>query len=419
MEITLLFLIVAGMVALGVVVWTRTGKPADEVDLGPITGELTKLGERVSALSLRVDQGGQAARSEADARDERQRRELGNLIATMRQDAQASIVAMRSETQLKLDEIRGVVNDQLQKSLETRLGSAFQEVNQRMDAVQKGLGEMQRLAQDVGNLNRTLTNVKTRGIFGELQLERLLEDVLAPTHYEKNVQCKEGSREVVEFAVKLPGRRDASGPVYLPIDSKFPREAYDRLLEASARGDKQAMDEASDALEAAVKGFAKEISEKYISPPRTTDFALLFLPTESLFAEIARRPGLLEKLSKDYRITVTSPSTLGMILNALNMGFRTLMVEERFQEVRGLLSAVRAQFHKFGESLESVQKKLESVQTQVEKSKSDARKIGKKLNSAELPTASGADMQRFLPEGPGDEASDDDGDAAAARADGT
>lgn len=398
MEITLLFTVIAGLIVLGVILWSRTGHvPPDPIDFGPLTSEIARIGERVAAMGQRIDQFDQSARREANERDERLRREIGDLIA-----------AMRQENRVKLDEIRGVVNEQLQKSLESRLGAAFQEVNKNLASVYAGLGEMQRLAQDVGNLNRTLTNVKTRGIFGELQLESLLEDVLTPSQYERNYRPRSSSREAVEFAVKLPGRKDGGDPVYLPIDSKFPREDYDRLVEASSRGDEESVKIASKALEERVLGCARDIRDKYIHPPQTTDFAILFVPTEGLYAEIARRTGLLERINRDCRVTVSGPSTLGMLLNALNIGFRTLAVEQRSNEIRDLLSAVSRQFHKFGEALEKVHTSLERAQSHVELSRKSASAITRKLAGAALPPSSLEASEALIPELTGEGASSDD-----------
>lgn len=439
MEITLLFCLLAGLVLLGVLVWTRSGaSKTAPTDFAPISGELAKFGERLNAFGLRVDQSDAAIRKDGHERDERQRRETADALQraansqregldgfstrltvlaqsfdfrsaesaaaqeqrflVLRKEVSDQLVGLRAENQTKLTEIQGVVNEQLQKSLETRLGAAFEEVNKRLLEVHQGLGEMQRLAQDVGNLNRTLTNVKTRGIFGELQLEALLTDVLSATQFEKNVRVKSNSRDVVEFAVKLPGQEEGK-PVWLPIDSKFPREDYDRLVDAASRGDEETVKTASKALEDCVLACAREIHDKYISPPETTDFAIMFVPTEGLYAEIARRHGLLERVNRDFKITITGPSTLGMLLNALYMGFRTLAVQKQSAQVWNLLAAVRTQFSKFGETLDKVQQTLETAQRHVAASKQRASVIANRLTNADVPLLTDAQSKLELPDG--------------------
>lgn len=265
---------------------------------------------------------------------------------------------IQDDSARKLEEMRRTVDEKLHATLEARLGASFALVSERLELVHKGLGEMQTLAAGVGDLKKVLTNVKTRGTWGEYQLEALLEQILSPGQYARNVATR-GGRERVEFAIQLPGR-DAQGasPVWLPIDAKFPKEDYERLVDASERGDAAGVAEAAQRLEQRVLASARDIREKYIDPPATTDFAILYLPVEGLYAEVLRRPGLVDQLQREQRVTVAGPTTLAALLNSLSMGFRTLAVERRSSEVWVLLGAVKSEFAKFGEALEKVRRKL-------------------------------------------------------------
>ncbi|MDR2610020.1 MAG: DNA recombination protein RmuC [Clostridiales Family XIII bacterium] len=267
---------------------------------------------------------------------------------------------LQESNEKKLDEMRRTVDERLQKTLETRLTESFKTVSEHLNNVQQGLGEMKTLASDVGGLKKALLNVKNRGMFGEVQLERILEDMLSPAQYEKNVATKAGSQERVEFAIRLPGQSDED-LVYLPIDSKFPIEDYERLLEGNENGDKDMIEAARKALAQRVRSFAKDIHTKYIDPPGTTEFAILFLPTEGLYAEIVQNVALFESLQRDFRITVTGPTTLAAFLNALQMGFKTLAIEKRSVEVWKVLGAVKTEFNKFAEALEKTQEKIRSA----------------------------------------------------------
>jgi DNA recombination protein RmuC len=262
-------------------------------------------------------------------------------------------------TEAKLEKMRETVDEKLHKTLEERLGQSFQIVSERLEAVQKGLGEMQNLAQGVGDLKKVLTNVKTRGVVGEIALGSILEQLLSPEQYDANVKTKKGSNDHVEFAVRLPGQEAGDGhPVYLPIDAKFPQEDYLRLQQAYELGDAAAVDAANRALAQAVKKFAKDIRDKYIDPPNTTDFGIMFLPMEGLFAEVVRQPDLVAQLQREFQIIVTGPTTLAAMLNSLQMGFRTLAIQKRSSEVWRILGAVKTEFGKFGGVLEKAQKKL-------------------------------------------------------------
>lgn len=261
-------------------------------------------------------------------------------------------------TELKLEKMRETVDEKLHKTLEERLGQSFKMVSDRLEAVQKGLGEMQSLANGVGDLKKVLSNVKTRGVLGEIQLGNILEQIMAPEQYEANVKTKKGSNDLVEFAIKLPGKQDAGKEVYLPVDAKFPQEDYVRLQNAYDAGDTEGIDKAAKSLSVSIKRFAKDIRDKYIDPPHTTDFGIMFLPLEGLFAEVVRQPDLVATLQRDYKIIVTGPTTLAAMLNSLQMGFKTLAIQKRSSEVWQILGAVKTEFGKFGDVLAKAQKKL-------------------------------------------------------------
>ena len=271
---------------------------------------------------------------------------------------------LRTVMDLRVTEIRDTVDEKLQKTLEDKIGQSFKLVSDRLEQVYKGLGEMQNLASGVGDLKRVLSNVKTRGILGELQLKAILEQILSPEQYEENVATKPQSKERVEFAVKLPG--DEEGPVYLPIDAKFPQEPYARLLEAYEDGQGDEIEEAYKVLERSIKNSAKEISEKYIEPPYTTDFAILFLPVEGLYAEVVRR-GLTEVLQREYKINIAGPTTMAALLNSLHMGFKTLAIQRRSSEVWSVLGAVKTEFGKFGSVLTQAQNRINQANTELDR----------------------------------------------------
>ncbi|WP_261538926.1 DNA recombination protein RmuC [Burkholderia multivorans] len=309
-------------------------------------------------------------------------RRIGEVRATLEQ----RLKDIETNNAAKLDEMRRVVDEKLHATLEQRLGESFKLVSDRLEQVHRGLGEMQTLAAGVGDLKKVLANVKTRGTWGEVQLEALLEQMLTPDQYAKNVATVPKSAERVEFAIRLPGReagvRDAP-PVWLPIDAKFPREDYERLIDAQERADAVAVEDAARALEARVRLEARTIAEKYVAPPYTTDFALLFLPTEGLYAEILRRPGLTDLLQRDYRVTVAGPTTLTALLNSLQMGFRTLAIEQRSSEVWQVLGAVKTEFGKFGDVLARTKSQLETVTRSIEAAEQRTRVMNRKLKQVE------------------------------------
>ena len=300
-------------------------------------------------------------------------------------------------TEKRLDEMRLMVEEKLQKTLNERIGQSFELVRSQLENVQKGLGEMKNLAEDVGGLKKVLGNVKTRGTFGEIQLGALLEQMLSPEQYVSNVKTRKNATEFVEFAIKLPGKDGGKEPVYLPIDAKFPKDVYEQYVDAYEAGDVSLMETTSKQLEITLKRMAKDVHDKYIEPPYTTDFAILFLPFESIYAEVIRRTSLVETLQKDYKIIVTGPTTLGAILNSLQMGFRTLAIQKRTSEVWSVLGAVKTEFGKFGGMLEKVQKNLQSAGDQLEEVMGKrTRAIERKLRQVEaLPAEESRKMISF------------------------
>ena len=287
-------------------------------------------------------------------------------------------------TEKKLEEMRATVDEKLQKTLHERIGQSFELVSKQLGNVQKGLGEMQTLAQDVGGLKRVLSNVKIRGTIGEVQLSMLLEQILASDQYDTNVKTKPGSDKLVEFAVKLPGRAEGDESVYLPIDAKFPKDVYEQLLDAYESGDLQRVETTSRILEQTIRGMAKDIRDKYLAPPHTTDFGIMFLPFESIYGEVTRRAALLEQLQQEYHVIVTGPTTLAAILNSLQMGFRTLAIQKRSSEVWRILGGVKAEFEKFGGLLEKAQKNLQTANNQLEEVMGKrTRAIQRQLRSVE------------------------------------
>ncbi len=300
----------------------------------------------------------------------------------MQQTLQTEIDKMRKGNEEKLEKMRETVDEKLQGTLEKRLGESFKLVSDRLEAVQRGLGEMQTLANDVGSLQKVLSNVKSRGGWGEVQLERQLEDVLAPSQYEKNVKIKPNSNDVVEFAVKLPGRADGEY-VYLPIDSKFPQEDYERLQAAQDAGSAEDVATATKAVERAIRAQAKLISDKYLHAPISTDFAIMYLPTEGLFAEVVRRPGLTSDLQNNYRVLVTGPTTLMSLLNSLQMGFKTLAIEKSASDVWKVLGAAKTEFNKYSVVLDKLAKQLETAQNTVTEAGVRTRAVSKSLSKVE------------------------------------
>ena len=330
-------------------------------------------------------------------------------LESLRKTIEAQLRIMQEDNSRKLEQMRAVVDEKLQSTLEKRLGESFKQVSERLEQVYRGLGEMRSLATGVGDLKKVLTNVKTRGTWGEIRLSNILEQILTPDQYEVNVATKKASGERVEFAIKLPGQgANKEKIVWLPIDSKFPQEDYQRLLDAQEAADKVLAEKSVKSLETRVKAEAKAIREKYIDPPNTTDFGIMFLPVEGLYAEVLRRPGLCDSLQRDYRIVVTGPTTLAALLNSLHMGFRTLAIEKRSSEVWELLGAVKTQFGKFGEVLAKTKKKLQEASNTIDRAEVRTRVISRKLSKVqELPLADSAKLIEQAANDD-DEPSDDD-----------
>ncbi|MBN9371338.1 MAG: recombinase RmuC [Hydrogenophaga sp. SCN 70-13] len=304
-------------------------------------------------------------------------------LAEIRTTLDAQLTQLQQGNAAKLDEMRAVVDEKLQSTLQARLGESFKQVADRLEQVHKGLGEMQTLAQGVGDLKHLLTNVKTRGMFGEAQLAALLEQVFAPDQYAAQVVTRPGSRNPVDFAVRLPGRGDDGAPCWLPIDAKFPNEDYERLLDAQQRADGDGAEAAGRALEQRIRLEAKSMADKYLEPPHTTDFAILFLPTEGLYAEVLRRPGLMELLQREHRVTLAGPTTLMAMLNSLQMGFRTLALEKRSSEVWQVLGAVKTEFGKFGDVLARVKSQTQTVLNTLDQAEVRSRAMGRALKTVE------------------------------------
>ncbi len=343
-------------------------------------------------------------REAANANERASREELSRQLQALTQMNEQKLDAVRhtlekklqdlqDDNGRKLDQMRVVVDEKLQATLEKRLGDSFRLVSERLEKVHQGLGEMQTLASSVGDLKAVLTNVKTRGTWGEVQLENLLQQILTSEQYAKNVATKKGSEDRVEFALKLPGRDPAGAEVYLPIDAKFPQEDYQRLVEAVEKGDGAAAEEATKGLVSRIKVEAKAIRDKYLDPPNTTDFGILFLPTEGLYAEVLRQPGLLEVLQSEYRIVLTGPTTLAAILNSLQIGFRTLAIEKRSSEVWILLGSIKKEFGVFAGILEKTQKKLQEAGNTIEDAARKTRTIEKRLKKVEGLPASDNDEE--------------------------
>ncbi len=338
--------------------------------------QLTVMQQQVDASLRRFgDTLGEQMRLMSDTGERRQ--------GELRQAVELRLVALQEGNEKKLEQMRATVDEKLHATLEQRLGESFKQVADRLEQVHKGLGEMQTLARDVGALNRVLTNVKTRGIFGEVQLAGLLEQVFTVDQYATNVATVPGSNERVEFAVRLPGQRADGVPLWLPIDAKFPREDYERLMDAHERADVPAIEQAGKAIETRLRLEARTIREKYIAPPHTTDFAILFVPTEGLYAEALRRPGLVEAMQREHKVMLAGPTTLLATLTSLQMGFRTLALEQRSAEVWEVLGAVKTEFGKFGEVLAKTRKKLDEAARTIDDAQTRTKVMTRRLKSVE------------------------------------
>jgi len=361
--------------------------------------------ERTIREELRIARE-ESSRTARDLREEvvgTQQKTTDSLVRTLgelREVIDVRLKEIRESNEKKLDQMRETVDEKLQNTLEKRIGESFKQVSDQLEKVYRGLGEMQNLADGVGDLKRVLSNVKARGTFGEIQLGAILEQVLTPEQYDKNVATKQGSGERVEFAVKLPGPDDDPKVcVWLPIDAKFPQEDYIRLVDAAEKGDSAGVQQATQALARDVKSSARDIHDKYIDPPHTTDFAIMFMPTEGLYAEILRQPGLCEQLQREHRVVVTGPTTLSAVLSSLRMGFQTLAIEKRSSDVWRVLSAVKTEFGKFGGVLDRLGKQLETAKRTVDHTGIRTRAMERKLHSVEALPEEETDRLLELPAG--------------------
>lgn len=343
----------------------------DKLAMTLATAQAAARDEQKQGLQLVTDKIGQLMASNAEKQDQ-----LKDAIS-------ASLDKVRKDNEHKLEQMRATVEEKLEGTLEKRLGESFQQVSERLEQVHRGLGEMQTLATGVGDLKRVFSNVKARGGWGEIQLGMLLSDMLTPEQYGANVRLRPGSQECVEFAVRLPGRND-EGEVWLPIDAKFPQEDYDRLILAQDEGRADEIEKAGQALERAIKLQAKTIASKYLIPPRTTEFGILYLPTEGLYAEVIRRPGLVSELQSKFRIVVQGPTTLGALLNALQMGFRTLAIEKRSSEVWKVLGEAKAEFEKYGQVWDKLGKQLDTARRTVDEAGKRTRAVTRSLKTVEI-----------------------------------
>lgn len=366
-------------------------------EMGRSRGEITlSLNSLSNSLISAINEMSKLQHMQSDSIDNRMAKLLDSneqKLEAMRNSIEEKLKEIREDNNQKLEAMRATVDEKLHDTLEKRLGESFKIVSDRLEQVHRGLGEMQNLASGVGDLKKVLTNVKSRGIWGEFQLGNILEQILTPEQYFVNIATNKNSQENVEYAIRLPGKGGNGEEVLLPIDAKFPLEDYQRLAEASEKGDIASIEESAKQLENRIKTEAKRISDKYINPPYTTDFAIMFLPVESLYAEVVKRPGLLENLQEKYRINISGPSTMAAFLNSLSMGFRTLAIEKRSGEIWSILGAVKREFTKFGDLLDKTHKKLQEASNVIDKASKKSRTIERKLKDVEeLPAEEAINM---------------------------
>jgi DNA recombination protein RmuC len=358
-----------------------------------------QVSDALQGATQALAQQSQSARDAQDMALKRLADSLGEQLRSLSEAIERRLGALQEGNEKKLEQMRVTVDEKLHATLEQRLGESFKQVAERLEQVHRGLGEMQTLARDVGSLNRVLTNVKTRGIFGEVQLAGLLEQVFTPEQYATHVATVPGSANRVEFAIRLPGQRADGVPLWLPIDAKFPREDYERLLEAQERADGAAMEAAAKGIEMRLRLEARTIRDKYIAPPHTTDFAILFVPTEGLYAEALRRPGLVQAMQSEHKVMLAGPTTLLATLTSLQMGFRTLALERRSAEVWEVLGAVKTEFGKFGDVLKKTREKLNQAADTIAAAEGRTRQMGRALKSVEaLPEARALQLLPGVPD---------------------
>jgi len=413
MELILIAIVIVLLLAGFVLVFWRAGRSA--VDVTPLLNKIDHLRDFQERTERSVRDEISRLRTEAQTQAQQERTELSLSVKSFEDSMQSRLSELTSATEkkiesvrlvideklkqiqednsLQLDRMRATVDEKLQTTLEKRLGESFKLVSERLEQVQKGLGEMQVLATGVGDLKKVLLNVKTKGVLGECQLGAILEQILTPAQYEKNVKTKHGSADHVEYAVKIPSKEDSAKVIWLPIDAKFPTEDYARLMNAYEAGDIAEIEAGIKNLKTRIEKFAKDISLKYIDPPNTTDFAIMFLPFEGLFAEVLRIPELFENVQRQYKITITGPTTVAAFLNSLQMGFRTLAIQKRSGEVWKILSEVKTAFGNFGDALDNVRRKLEQAASTVDDAQKKTRTLSGKLKAVEtMPEVPPADI---------------------------
>jgi DNA recombination protein RmuC len=391
------------MLAGFVLLFWRAGQ--NTLDISPLANKIDNLRDFQERTDRSVRDEIARSRTETQTQAQQERTELAQSFKSFEDSVQARLSELTAATEKKieavrlvideklkqiqednarqLDRMRETVDEKLHNTLETRLGEAFKQVSERLEQVQKGLGEMQSLATGVGDLKKVLLNVKTKGVLGEYQLGGILEQILTPAQYEQNIKTKNGSSDLVEYAVKLPSKEDSTKNIWLPIDAKFPSEDYTRLMNAYEIGDVAEIEASTKSLKTRIEKFAKDINAKYIDPPNTTDFAIMFLPFEGLFAEILRIPGLFESIQRNYKITITGPTTISAFLNSLQMGFRTLAIQKRSGEVWKVLGEVKTAFGRFGDTLDAVRRRLEQATISVDDAQKKTRTLSSKLRAVE------------------------------------
>ena len=395
MEIFLYIILICLLIIIVLLVWMFLRVRGSAADLTPLYGKIDALQGQQERTDRSVREEIAQFRTETKMGAHQERAELTVSLKSFSDSVEQkmTVVGQLVDDKLKqiqedntrqLEKMRETVDEKLHSTLEKRLGEAFKQVSERLEQVHQGLGDMRNLAADVGDLRKVLTNVKARGTWGEVQLGALLEEILAPEQYAKNVKIKENSSELVEFAIKLPGKDDSpSDHVLIPVDAKFPVEDYQRLLDAQEKGDVVAADDAVRQLEASIKKAAKDIYQKYIAPPRTTDFGIMFLPAEGLYAEVIRRTALVQMLQREYHIVITGPTTFAALLNSLQMGFRALAIQKRSSEVWKVLGEVKSAFGRFGDTLDAVHKRLEQAAVSVDDARKKSRTLQGKLRAVE------------------------------------
>jgi DNA recombination protein RmuC len=400
MELIPVVILIFLFVILALQIW-QAKRGSGLIDLGSVEKSLGALQSSQERTDRSVRDEIAKFRAEAQTQAHQQREELAGSLKGFGDSVEHKMEAVRlvidgklkqiqEDNARQLDRMRETVDEKLQSTLEKRLGESFRQVSERLEQVHQGLGDMRNLAAGVGDLKKVLTNVKARGTWGEVQLGALLEEILSPEQYAKNVKIKENSSELVEFAIKLPGQGDENAdPLWIPVDAKFPVEDYSRLLEAQERADATAADDAVRQLEASIKKAARDISQKYVFPPKTTDFGIMFLPSEGLYAEVIRRTSLVQILQREYHIVITGPTTFAAILNSLQMGFRSLAIQRRSGEVWRVLGEIKNAFGRFGDTLDAVHKRLEQATNSVDDARKKSKTIQTKLRAVEeLPGAS-------------------------------